>query len=71
MSKAKKEMKYFEDLYHLRQLARCCGTCKYFDRDQDHEWYCDHPDAWKKPNVNGYFTDAGHVCDAWETTKEK
>ena len=61
---------YFEDKYNLRRVEKCCGSCRYYDIDQE-RWLqcCNHPEVDNCANYNGNFVDADKVCDLWETDK--
>lgn len=46
--------------YHVRQVERCCGTCKHFARYWE-DAFCEHTEL-----GNGVYVDEGFVCDLWE-----
>lgn len=48
------------DKYHVREVPRCCGTCKHFKRTWE-DAFCEHPEL-----RNNVFIDEGCVCDLWE-----
>lgn len=48
------------DKYHLRQIKRCCGTCKHFSRIYEGA-SCEHPE-----HCDNVFVDEGFICDLWE-----
>lgn len=51
--------KHPRDKYHVRQVERCCGTCKHFARYWE-DAFCEHPELYD------VFVDEGFVCDLWE-----
>lgn len=49
----------FASMYRVRQVAKCCGTCKYFIWN----WrtnFCTHPHLDKSTSIN-----ESCVCDVW------
>ena len=48
------------DKYHVKQVERCCGTCKHFERVWE-DAFCEHPEL-----RDSGFVDEGFVCDLWE-----
>ena len=50
----------------VRQIKKCCGTCKFYKFDQDNDDYCDHPKMSEGFYGCHYHIDAGHVCNFWK-----
>lgn len=65
-SKKQNKKPYFQDKYHVRHVEKCCGSCRYYDFDQDRDEYCGHPEVKECAEYNRYFVNAGYVCDLWE-----
>lgn len=65
----------FRAFANVRQVERCCGTCRHFERDWE-ESGCKHPkqrDFDSQPSEYDFYgayggteVDEGCVCDLWE-----
>jgi hypothetical protein len=49
-----------EEKYHVKQVERCCGTCKYFERIYE-DSFCEHPEL-----RHDVYVHEGCICDLWE-----
>ncbi len=60
----------FNGTYHVRQVEKCCGTCKHFERCYEDCW-CAHPKRIEMDGGCTYLVDEGFICDLWEASKTK
>jgi hypothetical protein len=67
----------FMAAFHVRRCEKCCGNCRYFERDyeesgcanprqREFDTYTPQGEEGSYGAYGGIFVDDGNVCDLWE-----